>query len=189
MYAPSGITVDSVGHVYISSVDCNRVTKWAPNANNSIVVAGSSIGSAGSSSLSLDASYGLALDECNTFLYVVDRNNHRIKRFILGGSGIGETVAGGHGQGSAANQFKYPNDIYVSKLVGSLYIGDCDNNRIQQWQMNATFGTTIARNPNGILGSTPYLFNTPYGFTIDDEENYLYVSDGLNNRIQRFSLH
>jgi 6-phosphogluconolactonase (cycloisomerase 2 family) len=55
--------------------------------------------------------------------------------------------------------------------------------------MNATFGTTIARNPNGISGNTPYLLNTPYGFTIDDEENYLYASDRQNNRIQRFSLH
>jgi DNA-binding beta-propeller fold protein YncE len=132
VHAPSEITVHSVGNVYISSADRNRATKWAPNANNSIVIDGSSTGSTGSSSLSLNQAYGLALDESKSFLYVVDRYNHRIQRFILGGSGIGVTVAGGNGQGSAANQFYYPNDIYVSKSDGSLYIGDCDNNRIQQ---------------------------------------------------------
>jgi sugar lactone lactonase YvrE len=189
LYGPTGITVDSVGNVYISSMLCNWVTKWAPNASNSTVVAGSPTGIAGSGNLSLNFPYGLALDESNSFLYVIDRNNHRIQRFILGGSGIGVTVAGGNGPGSAANQFFYANDIYVSKLDGSLYITDDANCRIQKWVKNATFGTTIAGNPNGIFGITPYLLYSPFSSAIDDEENYLYVSDGLNNRIQRFSLH
>jgi len=107
----------------------------------------------------------------------------------LDGSGIGVTVAGGNGQGSAANQFNIPTGIYVSRLDGSLYIADFYNNRIQKWAQNATFGTTIAGNPNATSGSTPYLLNSPFGIAIDDGENYLYVADTANNRIQRFSLH
>jgi sugar lactone lactonase YvrE len=133
--------------------------------------------------------YGLALDESNSFLYVVDRYNNRIQRFVLGGSGIGVTVAGGNGQGSAANQLSNPAGICLSRLDGSLYIADDSNNRIQKWVQNATSGTTIAGSPNGISGSTPYLLNSPFGVAIDDEENYLYVSDIVNNRIQRFPLH
>jgi DNA-binding beta-propeller fold protein YncE len=189
VYTPMGITVDSVGNVYISNLYCNWVTKWAPNATNSTIVAGSPTGSSGSNSLSLYQPYGLALDESNSFLYVVDRYNNRIQRFVLGGSGIGVTVAGGNGQGSAANQLSNPAGICLSRLDGSLYIADDSNSRIQKWVQNATSGTTVAGSPNGILGQMPYLLWSPFGIAIDDEENYLYVSDGLNNRIQRFSLH
>jgi DNA-binding beta-propeller fold protein YncE len=31
--------------------------------------------------------------------------------------------------------------------------------------------------------------NHPYSIAIDDQENYVYVSDSGNNRIQRFPLH
>jgi DNA-binding beta-propeller fold protein YncE len=188
VYSPTGITVDSVGNVYIASEYCNWVTKWEPNATNSTLVAGSPTGSSGSDNLSLHEPYGIALDESNSFLYVVDHNNYRIQRFLLGGSGIGVTVAGGNGQGSSGNQLNYPIGIYLSRLDGSLYINDDSNSRIQKWVQNATFGTTVVGSPNGISGSTPYLLNNPYSFAIDDEENYLYVSDSLNNRIQRFSL-
>jgi len=187
VYAPAGIAVDSSGNVYIASYSCNWVMKWAPNAINGTIVAGSASGSPGSDSLSLYAPNGLALDESNSFLYVVDRNNHRVQRYVLG-SLSGVTVAGGNGAGTAANQFYGPTDIYLSKLDGSLYICDCYNSRIQKWQKNATNGTTVAGSSYGISGITPYLLNQPYGITIDNQQNYLYVSDGVNNRIQRFSL-
>jgi DNA-binding beta-propeller fold protein YncE len=189
LYVPTGIIVDSVGNVYIASSFCNRVTKWAPNATIGTLVVGSATGSSGSDSLSFFEPFGLALDESNSFLYVVDAYNYRIQRFVLGGSGIGVTVAGGNGQGSAANQFNLPTGIYVSRLDGSLYIADFYGNRIQKWVQNATFGTTVAGNPNGTSGSTPYLLNSPFGIAIDDGENYLYVADTANSRIQRFSLH
>ena len=188
LYGPAGIVVDSVGNVYISSYLCNWVTKWAPNATNSTVVAGSPSGNSGSTSQLLYAPYNLALDEANSFLYVADRYNHRIQRFVLGGSGIGVTVAGGNGMGSAANQLYHPTDIYLSRFSNSIYIADSLNNRIQKWQINRTVGTTVAGSPNGAVGNTPYLMNLTYALTIDYEENYLYVSDSNNNRIQRFAL-
>jgi hypothetical protein len=58
--------------------------------------------------------------------------NNRIQRFVLGGSGIGVTVAGGNGQGSANNQLNQPIGIFLSRLDGSLYIADTYNNRIQK---------------------------------------------------------
>jgi sugar lactone lactonase YvrE len=189
LFTPMGITVDSVGNVYIASMSCNWVTKWAPNATNGTLVAGSMTGVSGSDSLSLNEPCGLALDESNSFLYVVDRYNYRIQRFVLDGSGIGVTVAGGNGQGSAANQLNTPAGIHLSSLDGSLYIADEFNNRIQKWAQNATFGTTVAGNSNGISGSTPYLLYHPFDIAIDHEENCLYVSDTANGRIQRFPLH
>jgi DNA-binding beta-propeller fold protein YncE len=187
--SPSGIVVDSVGNVYISSYFCNWVTKWAPNANSATVAAGSSSGTSGSDSLSLIHPYNLALDEANSWIYVADRYNHRIQRFVLGGSGVGVTVAGGNGQGSAANQLNNPIDIYRSRFDGSIYIADSSNNRVQKWGINATSGITVAGSPNGAVGQTSYLMSLTYSLAVDYDENYLYVSDSDNSRIQRFSLH
>jgi hypothetical protein len=77
----------------------------------------------------------------------------------LDGSGIGVTVAGGNGQGSAANQLDRPSDIFVSKIDGSVYVADCYNNRIQKWLVNATSGITVAGSSLGAAGSTQYLMN------------------------------
>jgi len=186
---PNGIAVDSVGNVYISSLPCNWVTKWAPNATTGTLAAGSPIGAAGSDNQSLDVPRDLAIDETNSFMYVSDGNNNRIQRFVLGGSGIGVTVAGGNGPGFANNQLNTPRGIFLSRVDGSLYIADTSNHRIQKWESNATFGITIAGSSTGIAGNASYLLNQPIDLAIDDEENYLYVSDSTNNRIQRFSLH
>ncbi|CAF0866509.1 unnamed protein product [Rotaria sp. Silwood1] len=188
LYFPTGIVVDSIGNVYISSYSCHWITKWAPNAINGTVVAGSPSGTPGTDSLSLYVPYALALDESNSYIYVADRYNHRIQRFLLGGSGIGVTVAGGNGPGSAVNQLFRPTDIHISRMDGSIYIADSYNNRIQKWQKNATFGITVAGSSIGIAGHTPFLMSMTYGLAVDYAENYLYVSDSGNNRIQRFFL-
>ena len=188
LFGPTGIAVDSVGNVYISSLYCNWITKWAPNATTGVLFAGSPTGDFGWDAITLYAPYGIALDEVNSFLYVADRYNYRIQRFPLNGSGIGVTVAGDNGEGPASNQLYRPTDIYLSKLDGSLYIVDCYNSRIQKWLLNATDGITVVGDPNGAAGNTSYLLNMPYSFAFDREEKYMYVSDSLNNRVQRFTL-
>ncbi len=188
LYYPTGIVADSVGNIYIASYFCNWVMKWAPNATNAIIIAGSAAAIAGSDSLSLYAPFGLRLDEANSFIYVADRYNFRVQRFPLDGSGNGVTVAGGNGQGPLANQLDLPSDIFLSKLDGSIYITDCYNNGIQKWEVNAATGSTVAGSPNGTSGNTPYLMKQSYSLAIDDDEKYLYVSDSQNNRVQGFSL-
>ena len=44
LYYPSGIVGDSVGNIYISSYYCCWVMKWAPNATNATIIAGSATG-------------------------------------------------------------------------------------------------------------------------------------------------
>ena len=58
-------------------------------------------------------------------------------------SATGTTVAGGNGQGAAANQLNQPNHIYVDGS-GNIYISDFLNHRIQKWAPGATSGTTVA---------------------------------------------
>jgi DNA-binding beta-propeller fold protein YncE len=180
--------MDSAGNLYISSYSCHWVTRWALNATAGVLIAGSPTANSGSSNILLSRPYGLSLDELNSVIYVADRFNHRIQRFPLDGSGIGVTVAGGNGAGSAPNQLYRPTEIYRSKNGNFMYICDSYNSRVQRWPMNGTSGVTVAGSSSGITGQTPYLMNTPYAFAFDTDERYLYVSDANNNRIQRFSL-
>ena len=107
---------------------------------------------------------------------------------MLHGSGVAVTVAGGNGAGSAQTQLRQPTDIYLTKSRTEIYICDNFNHRIQKWSISGTVGTTVAGNPNGTAGSSQFLLNRPYSIVMDLEENYLYVSDSNNNRVQRFSL-
>ena len=185
---PTFLILDSIGNVYIACAGCGWVMKWAPNATNGSIVAGSTTGTSGSTASTLYYPYGLILDEANSHLYVADRLNHRIQRFTLGGSPNAVTIAGTGSSGLAANQLNGPTEIYISKFDRSLYIVDSYNSRIQKWLANATSGTTIAGSSAGTTGSTPLRLNTPYAIALDQSETVFYVSDSNNNRIQRFPL-
>lgn len=95
----------------------------------------------------------------------------------------GIVVAGGNGQGSGANQFSYPNRIYVD-AAGNLYVPDMNNSRIQKWAPGATAGVTIAGG-NGI-GSASNQFYRPTSVSIDSKGN-IYVTDQYNSRIQKWA--
>ena len=186
LYWPTGIVVDSLGYIYISSGACHTVIKWNPNATISTVVAGI-MAVVGSDSTHLQRPYGLFLDKNNSLLYIADAMNNRIQKFVLGNL-TGVTVAGGNGQGTASNQLNFPSAIYVSQLDGSYYICDYHNNRIQKWAMNAAYGITIGGSSTGVSGSTLYLFNGPYDIWVDPNETYMLVSDCNNCRVQKYIL-
>lgn len=188
LWNPTGIAVDSVGNVYVVSYQCHWVVKWVPNATSAVLIAGSPMGASGSTSSTMSYPYNLALDEVNSFIYVADRFNHRVQRFPLNGSDVGVTVAGGNGQGKAANQLNNPTDLYLSRWNNTLYVADSANNRVQKFSLGSSTGTTVAGSVNGTVGNSPYLINNAYSLALDFDETYLYVSDSGNNRVQRFSL-
>jgi DNA-binding beta-propeller fold protein YncE len=113
--------------------------------------------------------------------------NHRIQRYELGVSANGTTVAGGHGQGSGSNQLNGPYGVCVSKRTGDIYVADTNNNRIQRWSPGATTGVTII-GITGVSGTNSTLLNGPTNVALSTNETFLYVSDCINNRVQRFEL-
>jgi hypothetical protein len=187
LYWPTGILVDSLGNIYISSSGCNWVTKWNANATNATLVVGSLSGGSGNDSQHLYKPYGLFLDENNSLLYVADAQNNRVQKFTLGNL-TGVTVAGGNGQGTASNQLNFPSTIHVSQQDNSYYICDYHNNRIQKWAMNATHGVTIAGSSTGVAGNTLYLLNGPYDVWVHPNETYILISDSNNCRVQKYIL-
>ncbi|CAF4080995.1 unnamed protein product [Adineta steineri] len=188
LYYPTGIVVDSLGYIYVSSVGCNWVTKWNPNGTNSTLVAGSLTAASGSDSQHLSSPYGLFVDEIYSLLYVADASNNRVQRFSLGNL-TGVTVAGGNGQGTASNQLNFPSAIHVSQPDNSYYICDYHNSRIQKWLIGATYGVTIAGSSTAVPGNALNLLNGPYDIWVDPNATYMLVSDSNNCRVQKYLLY
>ena len=65
----------------------------------------------------------------------------RLKRPALPGAGV--TVAGGNGQGAAANQLNEGLAVAVD-ATGNVYVADANNYRVQRWAPGATSGVTVA---------------------------------------------
>jgi len=87
----------------------------------------------------------------------------------------GVTVAGGNGEGSAANQLGNPSDIWVD-ASGNIYIVDAYS-RIQKWAPGATSGQTVINNPMEIGQGI-------YGLAVDGSGN-IYISD--NKVVQKWA--
>ncbi|CAF4956977.1 unnamed protein product [Rotaria sp. Silwood1] len=110
---------------------------------------------------------GLYVDD-NETLYVADASDHRIVK-LMRGEIKGQTVAGGHGNGSRSDQVNEPLDLIIDK-DDSLIICDSDNYRVVRWFRGAENGEIIISN----IGC--------WGLAMDDQE-CLYVSDWVNDRV------
>jgi gliding motility-associated-like protein len=183
---PNGVFVDGSGYLYVSDITNDRVQKFPPGSTGATfgqtVAGGNGIGNGANqlqpNSVCLDA---------NGNLYVADNANARILKFPPGSTGatFGTTVAGGNGQGSAANQFINPVSVFVD-LAGNIYVIDAANYRLQKFppgSTGATNGITLA-GANG-YGPAPDQFNGAACVHVDSLGN-IFVADAANNRIQKF---
>ena len=182
-----GVQLDNHGNIYASDASFSRVMRWPLNSTaNGTVVAG---GSKGFGSSSLNFSRQIAFDGTYSFLYVVDKLNHRIQMYnLVNTSTTPITVAGGNGPGTAPNQLNKPDAACVSRKTGTLYIADTDNHRVQRWSFGSSAGVTIAGSINGLSGSSATLLRYPAGIMLDANETFLYVAEWRNHRVRRLTL-
>ncbi|CAF4169007.1 unnamed protein product [Rotaria sp. Silwood2] len=124
-------------------------------------------GSAGSTSTTLYYPYGAAFDSSGT-LYVADRYNHRIQRFV-GGSTTASTVSG--------LSLYYPADVKVDS-ANNLYILDTYNFRILRWSSGTV---TVVAGGHGNGGAYSQI-NYSYAMLLDSSAN-IYISDCDNDRV------
>jgi DNA-binding beta-propeller fold protein YncE len=178
-FSPSGVAVDSSGFLYVTDTS-HRVSKI--NASTGAFVGwlgkiGSTGGTCtvgvglfsggwcnGGNSASgtgdgmLNGPQGIAADSTNNALYVADTLNHRIQKFNL------STGAFIGWMGKIAT-------IGGTCTAGvSLFSGGWCNG-----------GTSSSGTGDGMM-------NNPYGVSFDSSNNYLYVSDTSNSRVQKFNL-
>jgi len=117
-------------------------------------------------------------------LFVADRNNNRIQKFLRGSSNA-TTVAGrANGiAGSTADALNSCGFLLVDD-DGNIHISDGGNNRVMFWKKDAVQGTIAAG--NGTLGNSDNQLNRPHGLTYDRQSNILFVSDYGNHRIMKY---
>jgi sugar lactone lactonase YvrE len=184
---PNDVFVDFSGNVYVADAINNRIQMFPAGSNSAtdgVTVAGGN--GQGSGATQLDGPVGVYVDGSGN-IYVSDIQNNRIQKFPAGSTSATSavTVAGGNGQGNAANQLNAPLGIYMDQ-AGDLYVADGYNNRIQKFTAGSTSSTpahTVAGGNGGGYNANQLV--GPDGIFVDANGN-LYIADKGNSRIQKF---
>lgn len=168
--SPIEVAVDRSSNIYVSDTKQKRVYRYTADGNFS--------GAYGEN----DEFYrptGVAVDDDNGLLYVVDTSAHDIKVFSL--KQIGKSIRTIGKRGNGDGEFNYPTNISIDRRNGNIVVGDTQNFRIQIFDKNGVFLSKF-----GSVGDRPGYFARPKGVGIDSE-GHIYAADAAFNNIQVFS--
>ena len=190
---PTGLTFekhDGVKYLYVSDHNAGRVFRYNLNDGTR-----TQIGFPGRTDGLFTWPDAIAIDPATRDLYIADRMLHRVTRitqsgaFVMkwGDSGTLTNRFGHPNAGSAPGQFNGPQGLAID-AAGHVYVSEHENHRVQKFRVTQSGGRwnveTVAT--WGKLGSGPGDMATPYGITFD-AAGTLWVADGFNSRLQRFT--
>jgi sugar lactone lactonase YvrE len=170
LVAPTGVTTDALGNVYVCEFDGNRVQKFDRYGNFLL-----QWGSYGLGDGQFGGPYAITVDPAGS-VYVAEYWGGRVQKFTSNGEFITKWGSGGSGNG----QFSNPAGL-TTDAAGSVYVSDSSNNRIQKFTSNGAYLTQW-----GGYGSGNGQLSNPLGITTDPAGNIL-VADFGNNRVQKFT--
>jgi sugar lactone lactonase YvrE len=189
---PYGITIDSIGNLYVAEWGGNRIRKIT-SAGVVSTLAGSGIATfldGIGTNAGFNIPLGVAVDS-NGNVYVAENTNRRIRKIDT--TGVVTTFAGS-GTASSVNgigtnaSFNYPRGIAIDS-VGNIYLGDTGSinfiRKITPSQVVTTFAGSGATSYGDGIGTNSG-FNNPWGFVVDSIGN-LYVADTYNQRIRKIT--
>jgi len=127
---PSGVAVDSSGHVFVSDANNGRVVKMNSDGSNLITIASG-----------LQFPYGLTVDS-SVHVFVAESNNHRVVKMDADGSNQTEIVSGSAPAGVAVDS------------SGTVFVSDLGNTKIIVVPSNASFNIPDQILPQAFAGST-----------------------------------
>ncbi|CAM4847397.1 unnamed protein product, partial [Rotaria magnacalcarata] len=163
-----GIFVIVNGDMYASNGILGDVYHWRVNAANSVLIMNT-----------VWTCFSLFIDINNT-LYCSVESQHLVLDFSLNITSNAPTIAAGNGSnGSTSNMLNKPQGIFVD-IDFSLYVADCNNDRVQKFNFGELNGTTVFG--NGTFGANTV--SCPSGIVIDADGN-LFIVDKNNHRIVR----
>jgi len=182
---PSGVTVDTVGNIYIADSANNVIRKIT--SNGAVTTIAGKVGVSGyKDGIGLDAEfgqlYGLAIDNSNN-LYVTDLTYNSVRKLVYA-NGLWKvsTIV------SSAAGLKEPTGIAID-TNGVIYVADSGNGVIRK--VDTTGSLSIFAGSIGSVGSnngagTNANFGYPVGIAIDPVGN-LYVTDSSANMIRKIT--
>ena len=213
MNTPFGISLDTLGNIYILQIISNTIlimcsgftSVYIKNMplNSIYTIAGSTFGDAiGALSTSqLSSPYGVSVDTLGN-VYIADSGNHKIKFIpVIPGTYFGQTMTANNIYTILdwSYQLTYPKSVCVDSL-GNVYFTDSGNHKIKFIPVitNTYFGQSMtANNVYTIAGSTQNgltsgdaigalstsQLNNPSSVCVDSLGN-VYIADRDNNKIK-----
>ncbi len=190
--SPSGVARDAQGNVYIADANANRVRKIDSQGKITTVAGTGELGFSGDNGPAISAKlsfpFRVAVDGAGA-LYILDMNNHRVRR-VVGGTittVVGSAGTNSSGDGGPADQaaLQGPRGLAVD-AAGSLYIADAAARRVRKVsggiiQPFAGNGTEADLGDGGPALSAS--FKSPSDVAVDALGN-VYVSDSSAHRVR-----
>ena len=169
---PRDVGVDANNNVYVADTRNSRIVKLSPT--------GAWLGSTtGPASPAISFPLGVSVE--GNRVYVGDTGRHRV--LVLDLSLAVQQIVTANGACSNIND----NRDATADSAGNIYVAGYKTNEVVKFAPN---GTCLSK--WGGTGSTPGKFRTPYGVdtAVDPVtgQELVYVADGLNNRVQVFTL-
>ena len=198
LFLPTGVVVDTVGNLYISDSNNNRIRRVDVVTGLITTVAGTGTlgysGDGGPAVLAMVSTpAGITMDGAGN-LYFADTGNQVVRR-IDAITGLITTVAGqggvqgykGDGGAATAAALAFPQAVTLD-AAGDLYIADTGNNVVREVLLNGTIVTvagtgTAGYNGDGIPAKTAEM-NQPWGLALGTDGT-LYIADLSNNLVRR----
>ncbi len=196
LFRPTDVAADAVGRILIADQENHRIRRVDSDGLITTVAGSGAKGFSGdggpATSAALSSPTAIALDTHGN-LFIVDRDNHRIRRVAADNGEITTVVGNGNfgfsGDGGLATNasLTFPRGMAVGP-DGSLYIADVGNNRIRKVDVASGIISTVAGNgEKNFKGDGGLATQASLAFPISiavDEAGDIYIADRFNHRIR-----
>ena len=165
---PSDVSVSKNGLIYVVDGVNHKIKIFS--RKGTLV---SSFGRKGSGSGEFRSPLGIDIDDSGK-VYIADSGNQRVQIFGAKGSYIAEMKIP-----DKKNHLADPTDVVVDDSRNRCYVVDNDNHHILAYDLS----TFKLINTYGSPGTGKRMFRFPFLIALDSE-NYLYIVDVINTRVQ-----